>query len=210
MDVTAHVGTGQRIGSQPSGLIVLVTLGQGSSVVLVLLVRGGRTVTLVMTPCDVEVGVGVAVLRMRVVQWRNVGETSSARTRLERPRRTESVSFIMTTAFRPGRFCVSKLNRVGSAAVQKYLVVQGSSVDPCEVEMTGRSGCDSRYPVRLVISYSPSGTGTRYILYPLPGSRPPSSICFSIRIPVAISGIDGWRRRPFPGNPAASGPFPTL
>lgn len=108
---TAHVGTGQRMGSQPSGLVVWVTRGQGivlELVVMVLLVRGGSTVMLVMTPDEVDVGVTVAVEDDRgvgsvvtdVVQLGVVvgnGHMTSAvctRARLARPKMAE-MSFIV-------------------------------------------------------------------------------------------------------------------
>jgi hypothetical protein len=60
-----HVGTGQRIGSQPPGCVCLVTVGHR-----VLVGLGGSIVTLVMTTgllvdvdeLDVEVDVGVEVV----------------------------------------------------------------------------------------------------------------------------------------------------
>jgi hypothetical protein len=52
VDVDMHVGTGQRIGAQSAGRVVLVTRGQVITVVdeEVVVVRVGRTMMLVTMP----------------------------------------------------------------------------------------------------------------------------------------------------------------
>lgn len=48
--LTWQVGTGHRITGQSPGVVILVTVGQGIvDVVLVVVIRGGRVTTLVMT-----------------------------------------------------------------------------------------------------------------------------------------------------------------
>jgi hypothetical protein len=71
--LTWQVGTGQRIGSHPAGDVVRVTLGQGSDDdgVVVVVGRGGRVTTEVITPVGVLFGVvvvlGVVVFGVVVV-----------------------------------------------------------------------------------------------------------------------------------------------
>ena len=79
---TRHVGTGQRMVGQSAGLVVRVTRGQGSVVLVEMVVRVGRVMTDVTTPVEVGVGRGVVVGRVQREEEVVVGGQGTAEVRM--------------------------------------------------------------------------------------------------------------------------------